>query len=173
VDYGLLFLHVTLGLTLAAHGAQKLFGWFGGGGLAGTGRAFGSLGFRAPTAMAAAAGLGEFLGGLSVALGFATTLGALALVIVMFNAIAAVNGKHGFFVQNHGFEFNLLIIVCAATLAASSAGRFSIDGALGWDDRTSGLWWAVGILAGAGLVAALTTAFGRTRQPTQLPQGAA
>jgi putative oxidoreductase len=157
----MLLLRVVLGLGLASHGAQKLFGSFGGGGLQGTAGFFGSnLRFRQPLAMAFCAGLGEFAGGLLVALGFLTPLGAFALVSVMTTAIATVHWKNGFFVTKSGYEYNLLILVTAAAIAAIGPGRFSLDHAFGWDDNLSGLWWGVGVLVlGAASSAATILAF--------------
>jgi putative oxidoreductase len=140
-------LRLVLGTTLAAHGAQKLFGWFEGGGLKGTAGFFGSnLRFRAPLAMAFFAGLGEFGGGALVALGLFTPLGCLALVVVMLIAIFTVHWPNGFFLQKSGYEYNLLIGAAAVAIAAIGPGRFSLDRAFGWDDNLSGVWWGVGVL---------------------------
>ncbi len=144
--YGILLLRVVLGATLFSHGAQKLFGWFGGHGPRGTGSFFGKLGFPAPYAMAIVAGLSE-AAGLLLALGFLTPLAALALASVMVVAVGSVHAKNGFFAGNGGFEYNLLIWAAAVAIAATGPGRFSIDGALGWVDNLAGLWWAVGVLA--------------------------
>src|SRR5215213_9018407 len=97
--YGLLLLRLVAGGTLSAHGAQKLFGWFGGHGLRGTGNFFGSLGWRAPLLMALLAGLGE-TSGLAFAAGFLTPLAALGVATVMLTAIVAVHWKNGFFNTN-------------------------------------------------------------------------
>jgi putative oxidoreductase len=97
MDIGLLILRLVAGLTLAAHGAQKLFGWFGGYGLAGTGGFFQSLGFRPGKLHAVAAGLAEFSGGLLLALGLLTPLGALLVLAVMLTAMVSVHGSKGFF----------------------------------------------------------------------------
>jgi putative oxidoreductase len=164
MSYGLLLLRVVLGLTMSAHGAQKLFGWFGGSGLQGTGGFFGNFGFRAPVLMAGAAGLAEFGGGLLLATGFLTPLGALAITIVMLTAIALVHWPNGFFNSNGGFEFNLLIASAAVALAATGPGRFAIDRAIGWDDNLSGLWWAVGVAAAAIAITFATLTVGRRRR---------
>jgi putative oxidoreductase len=157
VSYGLLLLRVVLGLGVASHGGQKLFRWFGGGGLEATAGFFGSnLRFRAPTAMAFFAGLGEFGGGVLVALGLLTPLGALALVTVMLVAIATVHWKNGYFATKGGYEYNLLILTAAAAIAAIGPGRFSLDRAFGWDDNLSGVWWGVGALVLGALAAAGT-----------------
>ena len=94
---GLLILRVVMGLTLAAHGSQKLFGWFEGPGRAGTAGMFTKLGFRWPTTMALLAGAAEFFGGLLFALGLLTPFAAIALVVVMLNAIITVHWQKGFF----------------------------------------------------------------------------
>jgi putative oxidoreductase len=163
MSYGLLLLRIVLGLTMSAHGAQKLFGWFGGHGIQGTGGFFGNFGFRTPVLMAFAAGLAEFGGGLSLATGFLTPLGALAITIVMLNAISLVHWPKGFFSSNGGYEFNLLIASAAVAIAATGPGRFAIDRAIGWDDNISGLWWGVGVLVAAGLVTLVTLTAGRRR----------
>jgi putative oxidoreductase len=160
--YGLLLLRVVVGGTMFAHGAQKLFGWFGGGGPRGTAGFFGGIGFRAPLAMAVLAGLSEGSGAL-FALGFLTPLAALALTIVMLNAIATVHGSKGFFNGGGGYEFNLVLLTVAVAVAATGPGRFSLDRALHWDDNLSGLWWGVGVLAAALVISAVTVTLGRTR----------
>ena len=163
MSYGLLLLRIVLGLTMSAHGAQKLFGWFGGHGIQGTGGFFGNFGFRTPVLMAFAAGLAEFGGGLSLATGFLTPLGALAITIVMLNAISLVHWPNGFFNSNGGYEFNLLIVSAAVAIAATGPGRFAIDHAIGWDDNISGLWWGVGVVGAALVVTFLTLTVGRRR----------
>ena len=156
MSYGILLLRVVVGGTLFAHGAQKLFGWWGGGGPAGTGEFFGGLRFRAPVVMAVLAGLGE-ASGLLFALGLLTPLAATAMATVMLVAIWAVHRPNGFFNTNGGFEFPLALAAAAESVAATGPGRFSIDRAIGWDDSISGLWWGVGI-AGIALAAACVVA---------------
>jgi putative oxidoreductase len=148
VAYGILFLRVVVGLSLAAHGAQKLFGWFGGGGPRGTAGFFGALGFRPPLAMALIAGLSEATG-LAFALGFLTPFAALAMASVMVVAIGSVHWRNGFWAGNGGYEYNLVLWASAIAVAATGPGRFSIDRALGWDGTLSGVWWGVGVLAGS------------------------
>jgi putative oxidoreductase len=164
MSYGILLLRVVFGLALAAHGSQKLFGWFGGHGLRGTAGFFGQLGFRAPLAMAALAGLAELGGGLLFAFGLATPLAAFAIAVVMLNAIWAVHLKSGFWNANGGYEMNLLILATAVAVAATGAGRFSLDSWIGWAGNVSGLWWGVGVLAAA-LVASAVTRARRQQQP--------
>jgi putative oxidoreductase len=149
MSYGIVLLRVVFGLAVAAHGAQKLFGWFGGQGVRGTAGGFAQLGFRTPLVMAVLAGLAELGGGLLFALGLATPLAAFAIAVVMLNAIWAVHWRNGFWNTNGGYEMNLLIIAAAAAVTATGPGRFSVDNWLGWAGDISGLWWAVGVLAAA------------------------
>jgi putative oxidoreductase len=135
-----------------AHGAQKLSGWFGGGGLRGTAGSFGGLGFRAPLVLAFFAALGE-TGGLAFALGLLTPLAALGIVVVMLTAIGVVHWSKGFFNTKGGYEFNLLLLTAALAVTGTGPGRFSLDRAIGWDDNISGAWWMLGVAAAA---AALT-----------------
>jgi putative oxidoreductase len=162
MSYGILLLRVVFGLTLAAHGAQKLFGWGGGHGPRGTAGFFGQLGFRAPLVMALAAGTAE-LGGLLFAVGMLTPLAALGIAVVMLNAIGAVHWPKGFWAGNGGYEFNLAILAVAIAVAATGPGRFSIDHLIGWADNISGLWWAVGVLGASLLISFLTLTLGRIR----------
>jgi putative oxidoreductase len=159
---GLLLIRAVFGLTLAAHGAQKLFGSFGGGGPAGTATFFRSLGFRTPLLMAVAAGFGELAGGLLFALGLLTPLAALILTVVMLNAIGTVHWKKGFFNSAGGYEFNLAILTTAVAITAIGPGRYSLDSALGWAEAISGPWWALAVVVFAALVASVTLTIGRT-----------
>jgi putative oxidoreductase len=145
VAYGLLFLRVVIGLSLAAHGAQKLFGWFEGGGPRVTAGFFGGLGFRPPLAMALTAGLSE-AAGLAFALGFLTPFAALAMAATMVVAIGSVHWRNGFWAGKGGYEYNLVLWAVAVAVAGTGPGRFSIDHALGWDGGLSGVWWGVGVL---------------------------
>lgn len=167
---GLLLLRVVFGLTLAAHGSQKLFGSFGGGGPAGTTTFFRSLGFRAPLLMALIAGLGELAGGLLFAFGLLTPLAALILTVVMLNAIGSVHWKKGFFNSAGGYEFNLAILATAVAITAIGPGRYSLDGALGWAEAISGPWWALAVIVLAALAASVTLTIGRTHATRARPQ---
>lgn len=160
MSYGLLLLRVVVGPTMAAHGTQKLFGWFGGGGPKGTAGFFESMGFRGAPLMALLAGLAE-TGGILFALGLVTPLAALGIVVVMFTAIATVHWKNGFFNGGGGFEFNLVLLTVATAVVATGPGRFSLDRAFGWDDNLSGVWWGVGVLAAGAAISFLTLTLGR------------
>jgi putative oxidoreductase len=158
--YGILLVRVVVGLAFVGHGTQKLFGWFGGYGPQGTGGFFASQRYRAPVLMAVAAGLCETVGGLLLALGFATPLAGALLAIVMINAIGAVTLKRAFML---GSELEIAYLTIAVSIVAIGAGRFSIDRAIGWDDNISGVWWGVAALAAAVIVSLVTLTLGRTR----------
>ncbi|MCX9191337.1 DoxX family protein [Carbonactinospora thermoautotrophica] len=130
---GLLLLRVVVGLlTMAAHGSQKLFGWFGGEGFQGTAKSFAGLGYEPGTLFAVLGGSAEFFGGLLLALGLLTPLGAAAVLGMMLNAIVAVHLKAGFFAATGGFEYPLLIAAAAATLGFTGPGRFALDAGRPW-----------------------------------------
>ena len=154
MSYGILLLRVIAGATIASHGTQKLFGWFGGGGPRGTAGFFGGMGFRAPLAMALLAGMGE-TSGVLFALGLLTPIAALGMATVMLVAILTVHLKNGFFNGNGGLEFPFLLGTVAVAVAATGPGRFSLDRALHIDDNLSGVWFGVGVAA----IAVATAAF--------------
>jgi putative oxidoreductase len=145
METGLLILRGVFGLALAAHGAQKLFGSFGGYGIAGTGGFFEKLGFRPGKVFAVLAGTGELGGGLALALGFATPLSAAVVIATMLVATVSVHLEKGFFSQNGGYELPLLFATAAAALAFTGPGRLSVDAALGLS--LSGPTWGVVAIA--------------------------
>ena len=161
MSYGILVLRLVLGLTMAAHGAQKLFGVFGGSGPRGTARNFERLAFRAPLLMAFGAGLAEFGGGLLFAGGLLTPLAALAIAVVMVNAVVTTHLANGFWSSRGGYEYNLLVWTAAVAVAATGAARFSFDRLLSIDDNISGLWCGVGVAALSIVVSAGTLVLGR------------
>ncbi|MEU5087884.1 DoxX family membrane protein [Streptomyces sp. NPDC021356] len=129
-DLGLLLLRLGTGGVLAAHGAQKLLGWFGGAGLEGTGRFMESVGYRPGRASATAAGLAEAGGGLLLALGLATPAAGAAAAGAMAGA-AALHAPNGFFAQSGGYEYAASLGLTATGLAVTGPGRLSLDHALG------------------------------------------
>jgi len=129
MDAALLFVRLVVGLAMAAHGAQKLFGWFGGYGLAGTGGFFEGLGFRPGRVFAFFAGLGETGGGLLIALGLGGALGPALIVMVMLVAIFTVHISKGFFITNGGWELNAVYIAASVGLAYVGYGAYSLDNA--------------------------------------------
>ncbi|UHQ53850.1 MULTISPECIES: DoxX family protein [unclassified Microbulbifer] len=134
--FAALVLRVPVGLVLAVHGAQKLFGWFGGYGLEGTGQWMASIGLEPGYLMALMAGGAEFFGGLALALGLLTRPAALLSAITMLVAIFAVHIGNGLFMSNNGYEYALTLLVVSVALAIQGGGRLSLDNLL--LDRLSG-----------------------------------
>ena len=127
----LFVLRLVLGIIFVAHGAQKLFGSFGGPGMSRFRGALEQMGVKPAWLMAILAALAEFGGGILVILGFLTPLAALALIAVMIVAIVTVHLKNGFFAANGGYEFNLALAGMALTLLVVGGGAYSIDRYLG------------------------------------------
>lgn len=128
--FAALVLRVPVGLILAAHGAQKLFAWFGGYGLEGTGQWMASIGLEPGYLMALLAGSAEFFGGLALVLGLLTRPAALVSAIAMLVAIFAVHIGNGLFMSNNGYEYALTLFVVSVALAIQGGGRFAIDNVL-------------------------------------------
>jgi putative oxidoreductase len=131
MSLGVFIVRVVFGALIAAHGSQKLFGWLGGYGIAGTGGFFESLGFRPGRMFAALAGAAEFVGGILIALGFLGPVGPALMVSVMIVAMVSVHWEHGLFASSNGIEVPLLYAATGAALAFTGAGQYSVDGSLG------------------------------------------
>ena len=157
VSLGLLLARVVIGLVMAAHGAQKVFGWFGGHGLVKTGEFFGYMGFRPGKAFAAAAGLAELTGGLLVAAGLLGPVGPALIVSVMIVALITVHWPHGLFAADNGIEVPLLYITASLGLVFAGYGAYSVDGWLGplaeWSTPATWLIVAAGTLGGMSALA--------------------
>ena len=160
MDIGLLLLRLVVGTTLAAHGAQKLFGWFGGPGLDGAGAGFEGLGFTPGRRHALMAGVVEIGGGLLLAIGLATPLAAAVVASVMLVAAVSAHLPRGFFSQNGGFEYNLVLGVAGLTPAFTGPGRLSLDAVFGWELGNAA--WGIAALAVAVVGAAGQLAQRRT-----------
>jgi putative oxidoreductase len=128
--WGALALRVPVGIIFAAHGAQKLFGWFGGYGLEGTAGWMDSIGLSPGMVMAFLAGAAEFFGGIALVLGLLTRPAAFALSIAMLVAIFAVHFQNGLFMSNNGYEFGLALLAASVSLLFSGAGKASVDSML-------------------------------------------
>jgi putative oxidoreductase len=154
MNAAILIVRLILGLGVAAHGAQKLFGRFGGYGLAGTGGWFETIGFRPGWVFALFAGLGETVGGILTVLGLGGALGPVIIVIVMLVAIGSVHYDKGFFTSSGGWELPALNIAASLAVAFGGNGIYSVDNALGLNFLTDPvqIWYA---LAGAVIVAGL------------------
>lgn len=125
-----LALRIPVGIIFAAHGAQKLFGWFGGYGLEGTGKWMASIGIEPGMLMAALAGGAEFFGGLALLLGLLVRPASAVLGFTMLVAIFSVHIGNGLFMSNNGIEFGLALLAATVSLGISGAGRASIDAVL-------------------------------------------
>ncbi len=128
--YSTLALRVPIGIIFMAHGAQKLFGWFGGYGLEGTGQWMASIGLEPGVLMAFLAGSGEFFGGLFLLLGLLTRPAAAVLSITMLVAIFSVHFENGLFLANNGYEFGLALLAASVSLLLSGAGNVALDNLL-------------------------------------------
>ncbi len=131
MDTGLLIIRLIIGLTFAAHGTQKLFGWFGGHGIVGTGGWFESIGMKPGKALAITAGLAELIGGLLFAGGVFLWIAALLIIGSMLVAIVKVHGANGYWVTQNGYEYNMALIVIALGVAMIGAGDYSLAALIG------------------------------------------
>lgn len=125
--YDTLPIRLAAGVIFSAHGAQKLFGWFGGYGLEGTGAWMASIGIEPGVLMAALAGGAEFFGGLALILGVLVRPAALVLAVTMAVAIVSVHLSNGLFMANNGYEFGLALLALSVALFFRGAGGLSID----------------------------------------------
>ena len=130
-DWGVLALRVALGLVFSGHGAQKAFGSFGGPGFAAASGFIGSMGFRPARFWTGVAVGGELLAGVLLMLGFLTPLASMLVIATMAVAVLKVHGPKGFFVQNGGYEYNVILAITALALAATGPGAYSLDHLLG------------------------------------------
>lgn len=127
IALGLLVVRLVVGLLFVGHGAQKLFGWFGGYGPKGTGGWLESIGVKPGVAMAVVAGLMELVGGILFAAGLLTPLAAALIVLTMLVAIVKVHGQNGLWATANGYEYNLVLLAIAIGVALTGAGDFSLD----------------------------------------------
>lgn len=154
MDTALLIARLFFGLGLAAHGAQKLFGWFGGGGISKTGEFMVMLGWNQGRFFATAAGLGEFGSGLLVALGLLFPIGPALMILVMLTATFSVHIHNGFFTTKNGIEMPMLYAMAALILAFTGPGDYSLDRFLGidWFYSARNSWLAIGVAVAIALI---------------------
>ena len=159
MNVGRLVIRTAIGGLFVGHGTQKLFGWFGGPGPAGTEQMMEGLQLAPARRNALAAGAAETAGGVLLAAGLATPLAAASLIGTMATAIRTVHLKNGPWNANGGYEYNLVLIATLLGLVDDGPGELSADRALGV--RASGPWWALGTLAGALAASTATVELGR------------
>ena len=152
LDLALLIARLVFGLLMAAHGTQKLFGWFGGYGLNTTGEFFVQIGFRQGRTLATVASVTEVASGLLVALGFLGPVGPALMISVMIVAAISVHLKNGLFAASNGVEVNLLYATGALGLALAGFGVYSLDALLGiraaWTPAITWTVLTVGVVGG-------------------------
>ncbi len=163
---GLLVLRLVIGLVVAAHGAQKLFGWWGGPGMTGWTGAMTRMRIRPAAAWAWMSALAELGGGLLFALGFLSPLGSMAIAGSMLVAIALVHLPKGFWVSKGGYEFNLSLIAVVIAIALTGPGALSLDALFGIRPPEPVTVIVAAVLVIAGVAAAL---LGRSPRPAEAP----
>jgi putative oxidoreductase len=141
MEIGLLIVRVVVGALLVGHGSQKLFGWFGGYGLKGTGGYMESFGLRPGALFAFAAGAAELTGGLAFGTGLLTPVAAALVASTMLVASRTDHAGKGLWIYNGGFEYVLTNAAVVVGFAFAGAGEWSLDHAIGWD--VSGTWWGI------------------------------
>ncbi len=154
MNAALLIARVCIGLGFAAHGAQKLFGWFGGYGLRNTGEFMVKLGWQQGRFFATAASLAETTAGVLIALGFLWPLGPALMILMMLTAALTVHIKNGFFNAKNGYELPLVYAMSALILAFTGPGSYSLDRFLGldWLYSPRNDWIAIGLAVGMAII---------------------
>jgi putative oxidoreductase len=165
MELGLLVVRLVVGLLFVGHGAQKLFGAFGGHGIEGTGGFFESIGLRPGRFHARAAGFNEFAGGLLLALGLFTPLAAALLIATMVAAVITVHWQKGIWSTDGGYEYNLVLAAVAFAAASVGAGPWSLDDAFGLN--LTGTGWGLAALAAGVLGGTFAVAAGRSERGRQ------
>jgi putative oxidoreductase len=127
INIGLLIIRLVIGVLFVGHGAQKLFGSFGGHGLKGTGGWFESIGMKPGVTMALFAGLAELIGGILFTLGLLTPLAGIMIAGTMVMAIVKVHGANGLWATSNGYEYNLTLLAVAIGIALIGPGQYALD----------------------------------------------
>jgi putative oxidoreductase len=170
MSVGRLLLRLVVGGAFIGHGTQKLFGWFGGGGLESTATMFEQIGLRPGRANAVAAGVAETAGGALVAAGLALPAAAAVLTGTMLTAIKRVHLANGPWAANRGYEYNAVLIGAVLALTEAGPGRPSLDHALGRE--RSGKGWALAALGAGALSAYVVDARARRARAATVPETA-
>ena len=170
MDLGIFLLRIVVGLTLAAHGAQKLFGWFGGPGLDKAGQGMAMLGFQPGRRSAFRAGIVETAGGALLALGLFTPLAGTLVASVMLVAAVSAHLKKGFFLESGGFEYTLVLGAAGISVALTGPGALSIDALLGIS--VNGAVWGLGAVVAAAAGGAIQLSQRRYPSPPQVAAAA-
>ncbi len=157
ISLGLLVVRIVVGLLLAGHGAQKLFGWFGGHGFAGTTGFLQSRGFKPAGFWTLLGGLGEFGGGVLLALGFLSPLGAIAIFASMLMAVLKFHWTKGLWVTNGGFEYPLVLLLLSLVLGLVGPGSYSLDALFGIALPTALFWLGIAASIVVDVVGLLTS----------------
>jgi putative oxidoreductase len=154
-DLGILVLRLVIGLTMAAHGSQKAFGWWKGSGWAGWRAVMTRMGFRPESLWAGVSVGAELVGGLLLAIGFLTPFAAMALIGQSMVIIVKAHWPRGFWNRDNGFEFPLTLLAGVVAVVGTGAGAISVDGLLGlsWTTELRLLLALVGVVGGLGAVA--------------------
>jgi putative oxidoreductase len=171
MSFALFVLRAVIGTIFAGHGAQKLFGKFGGYGPDGTGQFFESIGLRPGKAMALAAGGNEMTSGALLALGLGTPAAAAGLMSVMETATWTVHKPNGLWADKGGFEYPLVMSAALMTIVTAGPGTVSLDAARG--RKQWGIGWALGAVAAATAGSAAVIAAGRRQGSQEAAAGAA
>lgn len=154
ISAGLLLVRLVVGLLMAAYGAQTLFGWFGGQGIAGTGMFLESIGFRPGRIFALLAAATQLASGVLIALGFLGPVGPALMLSVMIVAAVSVHWENGLFATSNGIELALIYGTVAVALALIGFGNYSLDALLGLQSLYTPTWalvaLAIGIVGGIG-----------------------
>jgi len=157
-DIGILLVRVVIGALFIGHGLGKLFGWFGQGGIQGTGAFFESIGYQPGEQLAILAGVVEVVAGVLLVLGFLVPLAASMIIGDMINA-AWFKSPDGFWVADGGFEYEFVLIILALGLTITGPGAFGVDQKKDWfGGRTGGVIVAIVLGVVSGLIMAFMRA---------------